>query len=267
MSRIDVESLVGKRFGKLTVIKNLGVQSNGRSLLRVKCDCGTEQDVYWFLIQKGKSDCGMRCFLRKENLIGKKINYLTVKGHTYNAKGRFEWICECDCGKIVHVDEHDLKNGHTKSCGCYWSKAIKKACIKHNMSNSKIYYVYKTMKQRCYNPSSHNYKNYGARGIKVYPEWLGDNGFINFLNWSIANNYKEGLTIERIDVNKDYSPENCKWIPLREQFYNKTDTRYILYKGESKSLAKWCNELNLSYKKVASRLNRGWSSEKAFETP
>lgn len=132
----------------------------------------------------------------------------------------------------------------------------------HGLSRTKIYKRWKTIKDRCYREKNNYYKHYGGRGIKMCQEWLDD--FMNFYNWAMANGYQDGLTIERIDVNGDYCPENCKWITLEEQALNKTNTRYLTYNGETKTLKEWEEETNLP---IRSRLNEGMSIEEAFERP
>ena len=121
------------------------------------------------------------------------------------------------------------------------------------------------MKKRCYNPNCKRYKDYGGRGITVCDEWL--KGFDFFAAWAYANGYEEGLTIEREDVNGNYCPENCKWITRKEQAYNKRDSINVTYKGETKDLMVWCNELGLKYDTIHHRITHGWDVKMAFETP
>ena len=117
---------------------------------------------------------------------------------------------------------------------------------------SKLYYAWTNMKTRCNNPNYKGWKNYGGRGIKLCSEWQS---FKNFKEWAFENGYSEGLTIERIDVNGGYNPDNCTWATIIEQGYNKTDTKYVNYNGKRVCLAKICNELNLNYKNVWRRMN------------
>lgn len=131
--------------------------------------------------------------------------------------------------------------------------------------NLKLWYIYHGMKKRCYNPNCKRYKDYGGRGITVCDEWL--KGFDFFADWAYANGYEEGLTIEREDVDGDYCPENCKWITRKEQAYNKRDSINVTYKGETKDLMVWCNELGLKYDTIHHRITHGWDVKMAFETP
>lgn len=135
-----------------------------------------------------------------------------------------------------------------------------------NKSKSKIYYVHNTMNQRCYNQNNAQYKNYGARGISVCDEWKGSNGFEAFYQWSLKNGYKEGLSIDRIDVNGNYEPNNCRWITQKEQMNNTRINVYIQYKGETHTMKEWAEILGIPYKRLWKRFHNGWSVEKALST-
>lgn len=136
--------------------------------------------------------------------------------------------------------------------------------FKHGKRNTNIYGVWQTMKTRCYNEHSEKYKNYGGRGITVCDEWRND--FQAFYNWAINNGYDDNLTIDRIDVNEDYSPSNCRWITNKEQQRNRRNNRNITINGETHCLSEWCEILGLNYNTVRSRLNiYKWSIERALE--
>ena len=136
-------------------------------------------------------------------------------------------------------------------------------------NNPSLYSKYNAMKARCYRKTSSQYKNYGGRGITICDEWMdADNGFDNFADWALSHGYKDDLTIERIDVNKGYSPDNCKWIPRLEQAYNKTNTVWVDYHGEQIQLALLCKRFGISYQSIHYRLNHmGMNVEEAFDTP
>ena len=137
---------------------------------------------------------------------------------------------------------------------------------KHHMSNAKIYHVWQSMKHRCYLKSDSNFYKYGARGILVCDEWLND--FEAFYNWAISNGYKDGLRIDRIDVNGNYEPSNCRWADKITQANNRRNTKMITYKDRTQALTNWCRELNLNYKAVRTRIYAyNWSVDKAFNTP
>lgn len=142
------------------------------------------------------------------------------------------------------------------------------------MSSERLQNIYVNLKQRCYNPKSTFYKNYGGRGITVCNEWLNSEmydgrstkGWIAFKNWALSNGYADNLTIDRIDNSKGYCPENCHWVTMRTQQNNRRSNRLITYKGKTQSLANWCRELNLNYGTIKCRIRRNWTVEKAFET-
>lgn len=162
-----------------------------------------------------------------QDLTGQKFGRLTVLKFSHRGKFRQSfWVCKCDCGSILIVRAGDLKNGHTKSCTCIQKEKVSKINFKHGMNKTKMHNSWRGMRERCLNKNHTHYKNYGGRGITVCDEWNdADNGFINFYNWAMNNGYKEGLTIERINVNGNYEPSNCTWIPLSEQNKNKTNTK------------------------------------------
>lgn len=148
------------------------------------------------------------------DITGQKFNYLTViKRNGVDSSGTVKWLCKCDCGKIVTVVGSHLRSGHTKACGCRLAKGL------HHISHTNLYHKYHYIKRRCYNNNDSHYKYYGGKGIKMCDEWLKD--VTLFYEWSVNNGYKEHLTIDRIDPNKDYSPENCRYVDRGIQARNK----------------------------------------------
>lgn len=183
-----------------------------------------------------------------KDLTGEKFGNLTVlrrlnycqTGHTYL------WECKCDCGKITIVRGGNLRTGHTISCGC------KKGLIKHNKWDTRLYHIYNNMKQRCNNPKNVWYKNYGARGIKICDSWQND--FMSFYNWSINNGYSDELSIDRIDVNGNYEPLNCRWVTKLIQQNNMRRNKLITYKNKTHTVAEWEHILKLPHNYIRSRL-------------
>lgn len=199
------------------------------------------------------------------DITGKRFNRLVVIERANNAKGGIPvWKCLCDCGKTTFVRGSNLKNGAVKSCGCLRNDT--KPALTHNMSNSRLYRIWAGIKSRCYTKSSRAYQNYGNRGIKVCDEWK--DSFDSFMEWAISHGYTEKLTIERIDVNGDYCPDNCTWIPFNEQQGNRRNCYAFEYNGRVQNLADWCKELNLPYGLIHNRINKlGWDFERAINEP
>ena len=147
------------------------------------------------------------------------------------------------------------------------------------MNNSRLNHIYNDMKKRCYKPYCKAYKWYGARGIIICEEWLNQEkavianrynttkGFLNFRKWALENGYADNLTLDRIDVNKGYSPENCRWTTYKEQVNNTRRNHLLTYKGETKTMQQWCDIFHLNKSTVRHRLKYGWSIEKALTTP
>ena len=200
---------------------------------------------------------------------GMKFGKLTVirflkKITDKNGKARYLYECKCECGNTIIRETGTLRENTMCSCGCYKAGTLNK---KHGLwsYDNKLYGVWQTMKGRCFKSTNTKYKNYGGRGISVCDEWKND--FKVFNDWAYKNGYKEGLTLDRIDVNGNYEPSNCRWITAKEQARNKTTSFFIEYNGEKRCLSEWASILNLSYKALFNRLKyKGWSVERAFAT-
>lgn len=132
-------------------------------------------------------------------------------------------LCRCECGTEKIIQESNLKEGRTRSCGCL-RKEVSIACATtHGKSNTRIFKTWMNMRNRCGRPTASDYKYYGGRGIKICTEWA--NSFEAFYSWAISNGYTDELTIDRIDVNGDYCPENCRWVTMKVQNQNKRNSR------------------------------------------
>ena len=190
----------------------------------------------------------MRCKppLKTIDMIGKTCGRLTVIKRVPNKGKNARWGCICSCGEYVEVDGCHLRNGGVKSCGCILKEA--KWNKTHGLSNSRIYGIWHGMKRRC---DSGN-KNYGGRGIKVCNEWK--NSFNTFYEWAINNGYNETLTIDRIDVNGNYCPENCRWVTITEQQNNKRTNVIIEYDCVSHTVSEWAKILNIKRGTLDKRL-------------
>lgn len=195
-----------------------------------------------------------------EELINKKYGRLVIISYD-TKKGNKHYVnCKCDCGNTKSIRFSRLKSGETKSCGCIRLENLEKLrhlnnLNRHGKSKDKLYSVYSSIKYRCYNVNANNYKHYGGKGVKVCDEWLND--FMKFYNWSHNNGYREGLSIDRIDVNGDYEPSNCRWADSTTQSNNKCNTIYLTYNNKTQSLSAWAKELSIPYGTAYSRFSRG----------
>ncbi len=173
-------------------------------------------------------------------------------------------VFTCDCGNSTEKHYKSVLNGKITSCGC--DKVHKKRPILNNFHGTRIYRIWNKMKDRCTNPKNEYYHRYGGRGISICAEWVDSS--MKFCNWAMANGYKDNLTIEREDVNKNYEPSNCKWIPKADQSKNTCRTIKINHNGKTLCLKDWANELNLNYDTIKGRIySRGWDPITALITP
>lgn len=203
------------------------------------------------------------------DLTGKKFERLTVlkfDKKVIQGKGRsYYWLCQCECGNIKSIKSTHLKSGKIKSCGCLQKEIAKNLCTTHNLSNSKLFKILDAMKGRCYNKNNKSYKYYGGRGIIICDEWK--NNFKIFYDWAINNGYQEGLTIDRINVNGNYEPSNCRWITQKQQANNTRANVYITYNNQTHTLMEWSEITGISYSALRHRLQRKWTIEKTLTTP
>lgn len=191
---------------------------------------------------------------------GRLLAEKEVAGTSYSR--RFQ--CLCDCGKTVTVNLNALLSGNTKSCGCLKKDLLRKEKQTHGMSKTLIYGVWKSMKDRCFNSNIPTYKNYGGRGICMCREWV--KSFKSFYGWAVKNGYKKGLTIERIDNDGDYCPDNCTFIPKSEQSKNRRNLNILHFDGKSQTLSEWSREIGISRGSLRDRLSNGWPIEEALTT-
>ncbi len=192
--------------------------------------------------------------------VGDKFGRWTVIDNTARtASGRNRAsICRCECGTVRLISNADLKNGHSKSCGCG-------RLTSNGKCRTRLYAIYCHVKDRCYNKNHIHYKDYGGRGIGVCQEWR--DSFCAFYDWAMANGYIDDLSIDRIDNNKGYSPENCRWTDAEIQQNN---TRYnvrLTYGGKTQSMSRWSRELGIPTSTLFSRYYSGWETEEILTRP
>jgi len=187
-----------------------------------------------------------------------KLGMITITGiHGRNKGGDIIWNAVCECGRKITPSESNLrrKSKLPKSCGC--------AKVKHGLHKSRAYEIWHGIMKRCYNESAISYKNYGGRGIRVCDRWHDINKFIEDMG-----DCESGLQIERIDNNGNYEPLNCAWATPKQQARNRRSNLLVEFRGKTKPLIVWCDELQLKYSTVRARLKvLGWSSDRAFSTP
>lgn len=193
-----------------------------------------------------------------EGLTGQKFGKMTVLGRdTDRQSKRTYWMCQCECGKIKSCRADSLKQGAIVSCGCKKKAQDKINLVKHHshkQSGTRLYYSWQDMKKRCYNEGNSRYANYGGRGIKVCDEWKND--FTAFYQWAINNGYTETMTLDRINVDGDYEPNNCRWADVKTQCNNRTSNIKITIGNSTRTLTEWCEIFDVDYKKILARYHR-----------
>lgn len=251
----------GQRFGKL-VVKEFYHRKNNSYYWNCICDCGNEKIIRITNLTSGATNsCGC---LKNKDLTGKRFGKLEVKELSSKENGS-KWLCVCDCGKELIVKQNNLLSNNTRSCGCLFIEIHKIGNPKHNLYHTRIYKIWSAMKNRCYLKTHVAYKRYGGRGITICDEWK--NNVENFYNWSMENGYEENLTIDRIDNNKGYSPDNCRWVTPLEQQNNTRKNIYYEYNGEKFTLSQICRKYNINYSTLSHRLEKNNDIKKAIETP
>lgn len=205
-------------------------------------------------------------------MINKKFGYLTVikklEPIRYKTGTQPCYECMCDCGKLINVTKNHLKTGHTKSCGCKKSQMCIDSNFKHGLAGSRLYNTYYHMRRRCYNEKDKQYHRYGGRGITVCDEWLGENGFINFSNWAMNNGYNDTLTIDRINNDGNYEPNNCRWATPTEQMNNVSYNVRLTYNNETHTIAEWAKIVGLKQDTIQARIKyHNLSVEEALFKP
>lgn len=200
--------------------------------------------------------------MRFVDMSNKRYGKLVVIERVENRGKHTMWKCKCDCGKYSIVGANELVRGITKSCGCLKFESRNST---HGLSKTRLHSIWSKMKDRCTRENNPAYKWYGGRGITICQEWLED--FMNFYNWAMDNGYEDGLSIDRINVNENYEPSNCRWIPLEEQALNTRTTKFLTYKGETKTVSEWCEITGIKKTTMLNRIRLGFTPEECIEIP
>lgn len=201
----------------------------------------------------------------KENLVGQRFGRWTVLERVHKSNSKKPFVkCICDCGTVKVVRTDSLKRGDSISCRCYLKEVNRNRIITHGLSRTRLYGVWKMMHERCENPKNDHFLNYGARGISVCKEW---SDVSQFHKWAYENGYDDHLTIDRIDVNGNYEPSNCRFVTVKQQMRNTRVNHMLEYDGERKCLAEWAEIYNLDADTISARLKRGWDIERALTGP
>lgn len=194
-----------------------------------------------------------------KDLTGQRFGFLTVVSRGNSKHEISYWNCICDCGKETTVARPSLIQGRTRSCGCYHDKAcgerIGNIRRTHGMTNTRLYAIWESMRARCNNKNNKRYNRYGGRGIKICKEW---NTFECFMDWALSSGYQEGLSIERINFDGNYEPQNCKWIPKNEQAKNTSTNRRITINGETKNMSEWARNAGVCPQTISYRIKKGY---------
>lgn len=209
-----------------------------------------------------------------DDLVGKKYGkLLVIKSAGKSKYGARLWLCKCECGSEILVQTAQLNNGRKTNCGCvkkeYFAKQVIPLAHKANTkykhpSDSRLYCCWRAMLCRCTKQSDKYFDNYGGRGIRVCDEWQN---FDVFADWAKSNGYADKLSIDRINNNGNYCPENCRWATAKEQANNKTTTQYFEYKGEKKTLSQLADLFKIPYKRLYERVAKEkWDLERALTT-
>lgn len=280
----NYEDLTGRRFGRYTVLEYSHRGKNWAAHWRCQCDCGAVKVVAAGALRSGNTaSCG--CLFRenviarcRENLTGRRFGRLTVIGYAESYKRKYaKWRCQCKCGKEVVTRAATLKSGMTKSCGCLVREVSSQVNRTHGLT-FKIpeYRCWIGMKTRCYNRRERSWKNYGGRGIGVCASWR--KSFVAFLA-DMGRKPTAKHSLDRINVDAGYdcgkcqdckkrkAPANCKWATTAEQNRNQRSNWRISFGARTLTLAEWAEETGLRASLIGARLHRGWTAERALNTP
>lgn len=269
------KDLTGQRFGRLVVTRLIGKDERKRAMLwECACDCGNMVVVRAdSLSSQNTTSCG--CYMKDMTAAIGRDRVIDIKGERFTKLLVLEragsdrhkqalWRCQCDCGNTIIATTSQLRSGHTKSCGCYHADKLKERNTIHGACKTRLYKIWKGMRHRCSCKGDTNYEYYGGRNIRVCSEW---DDFIVFRDWAMSHGYVDGLTIDRIDPDKDYHPDNCRWITMSMQANNKRNNHFITINGETHTLSEWSHITGHSQAAIKARIKKGWDESRAVMTP
>ena len=279
--RSMIESRIGDTYGDYTIISVEDIDGRNPRYV-MKCnECGFEKIVSANCFEKLDFKCHKHFNPIKydDSYIGRKYNYLEIIGFDYDSNNHRMAKCRCDCGNVKLIVATNVVDGTVKSCGCMHDDLLKT----HGLSKSRLYRIWRGMNDRCFNEKSHAYSNYGGRGITICDEWIGEQGLLCFIDWANQNGYSDDLSIDRINVNGNYEPSNCRWADdetqlenrrprsewKKREYKNKRKRRVIwTIDGITKPARDWCDECGVSYEMAMYRINHmGMSVYEALTTP
>lgn len=260
--------LSGQTFGLWTAIRY-----EGDSKWLCRCICGVERSVKGATLVNGSSSC-CGCVTRKNaglnrrmEIVGQRFNrLLCIEMIGLDKHGHSLARFKCDCGNETILNASGVKGGRIKSCGCLVHEPHGNyPQTQHGLCNSTLYRRWSGARNRCNNPTNKAYPNYGGRGIKMCEEW--DSNFLAFYDWALSNGYSKDLSLDRIDNDGPYSPENCRWADVKTQGNNRRTNVYISFDGKTQTLHEWADEYDLDYQTLHRRISKGWDFMEALTTP
>jgi hypothetical protein len=199
--------------------------------------------------------------MKKRDLSGQRFGRLTVQ-FGFRRNKRTYWRCICDCGNEKDIFQSSLLRGLTNSCGCLQNEIRILTHTTHGASKTRLYKIFCCMLKRCYNEKASNYERYGGRGIRICDEW--HNNFLTFQKWALSHGYNDNLSIDRINPNDNYYPENCRWVDDTAQTRNRRNTAFLTFQGVKKPIAEWAVILGIKRATLARRIRTGMAIEKAM---
>lgn len=259
---------IGMTFGSWKVIDydTQKCQETKNTYYVCQCSCGQIKSVYGMSLKNGKSTQCKSCSLTKypdQNMIGMRFGNLTIIKLEKREKGNSYWLCKCDCGNNKIVLGRSLFHGNTRSCGCLQKETASEIFSTHKMSNKRIYHTWENMISRCYYTKDMSYRAYGGRGITVCDEWKSS--FETFYNWAVSHGYSDTLTIDRINVNGNYEPNNCRWVDMISQANNRRTNRYFMINGENLTISQIARKFNLNPNTLRTKIRNGATKKEIEE--